>query len=103
MTWPPRIGTRTHACAPAELRIKIVAFSSYRELPDACFTSLGGREAAKVMHKKLKATRKAAHSLAAPGAAPQESASTVASDVTDGGAGAVPGSQSAPSSSTTRE
>ena len=52
-----------------QLRVKIVDFASYRELPDACFESLGGREPAKAAHKKLKAAKKAA--LAAANPAPE--------------------------------
>ena len=73
---------------PKHLRIKIVDFAKWDKLPDACFASLGGREAAKALYKKLRAARKAVN-LGMPGATPQSSdASTVASGGTDaGGAG----------------
>lgn len=89
-----RSGILTEEVTHRQLRLKIVDFASYRELPDACFESLGGREAAKAVHKRLKATRKAA--MAAAGITPtpasvQSSTATTASDVTDGGAGAKRG------------
>ena len=41
------------------LRLKLRDFASWRELPDGAFASLGGREAAKAVRKKLTAARKA--------------------------------------------
>ena len=56
-----------------ELRVKISDFASYRQLPDVCFESLGGREAARELHKKLRAQRKAAEKAAAEAAGLQPS------------------------------
>jgi len=68
------------------LRVKIVDFASYKELPAVCFESLGGVEKAKAIHKQLRAARKAA--MAAAGllptaAAPQSSGATTASDASE--------------------
>ena len=56
---------------------------SYRELPDACFESLGGREKAREVHKALRKQRKAAAAAAglleASAATPQSSTATTAS------------------------
>lgn len=87
-----RSGIVSEECTPRQLRVKIVDFTSYRELPDACFASLGGREAAREMHKKLRAARKAANAaaglLSPTDAGPQDSASTVASEAPASGGGA---------------
>jgi hypothetical protein len=81
------------SCAPfapparrIDLRVKIVDFASYKELPAVCFESLGGVEKAKAIHKQLRAARKAA--MAAAGllptaAAPQSSGATTASDASE--------------------
>ena len=71
-----------------ELRIKVHHFSSWRELPDVCFESLGGREAAKGHHKRHKAARKAA--LAAAGLLPTDASQqgSVASSEAPSDAGA---------------
>ena len=59
------------------LRVKIVDFASYRQLPDACFKSLGGREAAKAAHKRLKAAKKAADAAAGLTADPSQQSEAV--------------------------
>jgi len=82
-----RSGIVTEEMTHRNLRVKIVDFASYRELPAACFESLGGAEAAKALHKKLKAARKAAAAAAGVLVSPQSSTATAASEAADGGAG----------------
>jgi len=76
----------------AELRLKISHFASYRELPDVCFDSLGGRDAAREAHKALRARRKALMAAAVvepTDAGRQGSTATSASDASSTSAAAA--------------
>ena len=68
-----------------QLRLKIIELASWRELPDAAFESLGGRDAAKARAKQMKAGRKAAAKRA------HEEAAAAAEELWDGDEGAEPG------------
>ena len=90
-----RSGIITDDVTHKQLRVKIVSFTSYRELPEECFASLGGKEKAREMHKQLRAARKKAaaeaEGLAPSDASLQDSASTAASDAPGSAAGAKRG------------